>query len=254
MESFPANFAPVCDLATAEHPAQGNAATRRIRSQRLSEREAHRAILSAYARLSDRSVTHCRVITVDLSRPASVAAIGDGVLVDCAAVRPLARRRPHLLSCDDRRVQVEHVAAIRKGIGGALAVLGGAETIVFGLGAEHQGDGDGMGLTVRVCGGLAWCGLLVEGGRDLAFASDGGRISWEDSRVQAWVVRISTEAGPINHEASLDASPLLPFCRLPAGVLLDDVVPVSRPSPMSNQHRANHLPQRGPSEAEGGVL
>jgi acetate kinase len=87
---------------------------------------------------------------------------------------------------------------IRKYIGAYLAVLGGAQAIVFG-----GGIGKNTPLVrAKVCAGLEWYGLELDGDRNQQIIDCEGRISTDDSRLQAYV--IPTEEGlMIAHEAMM---------------------------------------------------
>jgi len=94
---------------------------------------------------------------------------------------------------DDRRARLAvevFCYRIRKYIGAYLAVLDGAEAIVFAGGiGENAAD-----IRARVCSGLEWMGITVDpeanasltGGRE-------GRFSKPDSRVELWVIPTDEE-------------------------------------------------------------
>ena len=78
----------------------------------------------------------------------------------------------------------------RKYLGAYLAVLGGAAAVVFSGGiGEHA-------PTVReaICGGMEWCGLRLDRGRNGSLAAQGGPISEEGSPIGAWVIPVDEEA------------------------------------------------------------
>lgn len=77
----------------------------------------------------------------------------------------------------------------RKYLGAYLAVLGGAEAVVFtgGIG-EHQ-----PGIRQRIAGGFEWCGLVLDPERNAATRGDEGVISTAASRIRALVVPADEE-------------------------------------------------------------
>jgi acetate kinase len=78
---------------------------------------------------------------------------------------------------------------VKKYIGAYLALLGGADAIVFGGGIGENA------VKVReiVCAGMEWCGLKLDPDRNRAHAGQEGRISTDDSTLEAWVVPIDEE-------------------------------------------------------------
>ncbi len=84
---------------------------------------------------------------------------------------------------DARRAVEIFCHRVRKYVGAYLAVLEGAEAIVFtgGIG-ENSAE-----IRRRVCAGFAWAGLKLDDSRTE------GRISTEDSRLHAWVIRTDEE-------------------------------------------------------------
>jgi acetate kinase len=77
----------------------------------------------------------------------------------------------------------------RKYLGAYLAVLGGAEAVVFtgGIG-EHQPE-----IRQRIAGGFEWCGLALDPERNAATRGDEGVISTAASRIRALVVAADEE-------------------------------------------------------------
>lgn len=214
--------------------------------------EAHWMILAGYARLSGRSLEHRRVVTVDLTELVSVAAFRDGALVNLATAAPHGERQP---SGDPD----ELAESIRASIGATLAILRGADTIVFGR-AEDGEDPERELRATQICAGFAWCGLLVESGREAALLGRGGRISWEDSRLQAWIVPVEAaeRADPEPPKAApapvstADAPPIIPFCRLPVGALRGEILPRSARTSNAAQRRLALAVAPPPSEPERG--
>ncbi len=75
---------------------------------------------------------------------------------------------------------------VRKYIGAYMAVLGGAQGVVFGGGiGEHAPS-----IRARICEDLEWCGLRLDPARNEANAGKEGRISADDSQVEAFVVAV----------------------------------------------------------------
>lgn len=77
---------------------------------------------------------------------------------------------------------------VRKYIGAYLAVLGGAEAVVFGGGiGEHSPE-----IRSRICAGMEWCGLLLDADRNSAAVDlppgNAVRISQDGSRLAVYVV------------------------------------------------------------------
>jgi len=94
---------------------------------------------------------------------------------------------------DDRRARlaVEVFSyRIRKYIGAYLAVLDGAEAIVFAGGiGENAAE-----IRARVCGGLEWMGITVDAHANASLTNGReGRFSTPDSRVELWVIPTDEE-------------------------------------------------------------
>ncbi len=82
---------------------------------------------------------------------------------------------------------------IRKYIGAYLAVLGGADAIVFGGGiGEASPD-----IRARVCEGMEWCGLILDPDRNRACIGlaqgTASEISQEGALIRAYVVAADEE-------------------------------------------------------------
>ncbi|GAB2561721.1 acetate/propionate family kinase [Leucobacter ruminantium] len=75
-------------------------------------------------------------------------------------------------------------------IGAYLAVLGGADALVFtaGVGENHAG------IRARICGGLEWLGVEIDPSRNEAAAAGPRRIGTDASRVEVLVVPTDEEA------------------------------------------------------------
>jgi len=79
---------------------------------------------------------------------------------------------------------------VRKYLGALLAVLGGADAIVFGGGiGEHA-----AAVRARICAGMAWCGLELDAQRNTATTGTEGCISAPGARLQAYVLPVNEEA------------------------------------------------------------
>ena len=94
---------------------------------------------------------------------------------------------------DDRRARLAvdvFCYRIRKYIGAYLAVLDGAEAIVFAGGiGENAAD-----IRARVCGSLEWMGITFDADANAALTNGReGRFSTADSRVELWVIPTDEE-------------------------------------------------------------
>lgn len=84
-----------------------------------------------------------------------------------------------------------------KAVGSYIAVLGGVHAVIFG-----GGIGENTPLVrQRVCEGLGWCGLKLDGERNRSIIDVEGRLSAEDSRIQAYAIPVE-ETLQIAHECS----------------------------------------------------
>lgn len=75
---------------------------------------------------------------------------------------------------------------VRKYLGAYMAVLGGADGVVFGGGIGENAPL----IRDRICGDLAWCGLELDAARNAAVVGEAGVISSEASRVLVYVVPV----------------------------------------------------------------
>jgi acetate kinase len=74
----------------------------------------------------------------------------------------------------------------RKYVGAYLAVLGGADAIVFGGGiGEHIAE-----VREGICAGLGWAGLELDPKRNRAISQLDTRVSADGSPLEAWVVHV----------------------------------------------------------------
>jgi acetate kinase len=78
---------------------------------------------------------------------------------------------------------------VRKHVGAYLAVLGGADAVVFGGGIGENAPR----IRERVCAGMGWCGLVLDAERNAGAVGVEARISTQDSKVHAYVVPVDEE-------------------------------------------------------------
>ena len=79
---------------------------------------------------------------------------------------------------------------VRKYIGAYLAVLGGADAIVFAGGIGENAPE----IRARICEGLAWAGVTIDAAaNDRLIGGREGRFSTETSALAAWVVPTDEE-------------------------------------------------------------
>ena len=79
---------------------------------------------------------------------------------------------------------------VRKYIGGYLAVLGGADAIVFGGGIGENSPR----VRSHICNGLEWCGLILDHEQNTSTIGSLGRISVDNSRMHAYVIPVDEES------------------------------------------------------------
>lgn len=88
-------------------------------------------------------------------------------------------------------------AGVRKYVGAYMAVMGGADGIVFG-----GGIGENMPeIRRRVCDDMGWCGVILDPEANESAVGKDGRISAADSKVDVRVMRVD-EAGVIARETA----------------------------------------------------
>ena len=75
---------------------------------------------------------------------------------------------------------------IKKYIGAYLAVLNGAEAIVFGGGIGENAPE----VRARICSGMGWCGLKLDSERNMAATGRESRISADDAELHAYVIPV----------------------------------------------------------------
>jgi acetate kinase len=78
---------------------------------------------------------------------------------------------------------------VRKHVGAYLAVLGGADAVVFGGGIGENAPR----IRERVCASMGWCGLVLDAERNAGAVGVEARISTQDSKVHAYVVPVDEE-------------------------------------------------------------
>jgi acetate kinase len=121
--------------------------------------------------------------------------------LDCRQLENLLNKKCGLLGVSgrspDTRELVQHLSdpridltlnmfcyRVRKYIGAYLAILGGAEAIVFGGGIGENTPS----VRERVCCGLEWCGVEFDTKLNAETIDREGLISTSESRVQVWVI------------------------------------------------------------------
>ena len=78
---------------------------------------------------------------------------------------------------------------VRKYLGAYLAVMNGAEAIVFSGGIGENSPE----IRARICEGLDWLGIRVDPARNAALRGSEGRLDAEGSRVQLWAIPTDEE-------------------------------------------------------------
>jgi acetate kinase len=79
---------------------------------------------------------------------------------------------------------------VRKYIGAYLAVLGGADAIIFGGGIGENAPQ----IRERICSGMEWCGLKLDQRRNASAVGIESQISTTDSEIHAYVVPVDEAA------------------------------------------------------------
>jgi acetate kinase len=75
---------------------------------------------------------------------------------------------------------------VRKYVGAYLAVLEGADAVIFGGGIGENA----AAVRARICAGMGWCGLALDADRNGAAVGSEARISANGSRLQAYVIAV----------------------------------------------------------------
>jgi acetate kinase len=76
---------------------------------------------------------------------------------------------------------------VRKYIGAYLAVLGGADALIFGGGIGENA----ATVRFRICADMDWCGLRLDEDRNTKTVGSEGRISADDALVHAYVIPVN---------------------------------------------------------------
>jgi acetate kinase len=76
---------------------------------------------------------------------------------------------------------------VRKYIGAYLAVLGGAEAVVFGGGIGENSPS----IRERICAGLEWLGLGLDPSLNRSRVGTEGRISIDEARIHVYVIPVN---------------------------------------------------------------
>ena len=77
----------------------------------------------------------------------------------------------------------------RKYLGAYLAVLGGADAVVFSGGiGEHAHE-----VRARICAGMEWIGLVVDPELNAGTVGRAGRLSPDDARLPAYAIPADEE-------------------------------------------------------------
>ena len=80
------------------------------------------------------------------------------------------------------------VAETRRHLGGLLALLGGADAVAFTGGIGTHGES----IRRRVCDRMGWAGIELDPAKNAAVTGE-GPISFDNTRVQVWVVPTNEE-------------------------------------------------------------
>ncbi|MBA7654230.1 Acetate kinase [subsurface metagenome] len=75
---------------------------------------------------------------------------------------------------------------VRKYIAAYMAVLGGADAVVFGGGIGENAPT----VRARICAGMDWCGLKLDSDRNVVAIGRESRISSDDAKVHAYVILV----------------------------------------------------------------
>ncbi len=79
---------------------------------------------------------------------------------------------------------------VRKYIGAYLAVLGGADAVVFGGGIGENAPA----VRARICDGMKWYGLILDEDRNKAAVGQEAQISTDGSRLHVYVIPVDEAA------------------------------------------------------------
>jgi len=78
---------------------------------------------------------------------------------------------------------------VRKYVGAYLAILGGAEAVIFGGGIGENAPV----VRTRICAGMGWCGLIMDEKRNAAAIGVETKVSADNSRIQIYVIPVDEE-------------------------------------------------------------
>lgn len=75
---------------------------------------------------------------------------------------------------------------VKKQIGAYLAVLDGAEAVIFGGGIGENSPQ----VRSRICAGMEWCGMAIDENRNNTIIGIEGKISTDNAKVQIYVIPV----------------------------------------------------------------
>jgi acetate kinase len=75
---------------------------------------------------------------------------------------------------------------IKKQIGAYLAVLDGAEAVIFGGGIGENSPQ----VRSRICAGMQWCGIAIDENRNNTMIGIEGKISTDNAKIQIYVIPV----------------------------------------------------------------
>jgi len=87
---------------------------------------------------------------------------------------------------------------VRKYVGAYLAVLGGADAIVFGGGIGENAPA----VRARICAGMEWCGLALDPERNNEAIGSEMLITYDESNLHAYVIPVDEAAIIVNDTLS----------------------------------------------------
>ncbi len=79
---------------------------------------------------------------------------------------------------------------VRKYVGAYLATLGGSDAVIFGGGIGENASQ----VRARICAGMEWCGLVLDGDRNNAVVGQEAQISSDGSRLHVYVIAVDEAA------------------------------------------------------------
>jgi acetate kinase len=140
--------------------------------------------------------------------PALVAFLAQAEHVDAAAVEDWLNKRSGLLGMSELSSDMRDVVSgydtnpraqlavdvfcyrARKYLGAYLAILGGAEALVFSGGIGENSPF----VREKICAGMEWCGLLLDEAQNAARVGTEGCISKTSARIRIFVIPSNEEA------------------------------------------------------------